>query len=184
MPLCSRHADATTPPVGWTMNDLRTTSGAVAGVADRDHGISSAPPRVRPDSDEERTSTGRMSRRQSIAERARRDAPAAESTGSGDETSSTNGVDSNEPTLFDDEAQQRLLDEKLAERAARRPSAGKGQAGRGPDSRPSRRRRVEEPAAKGEDGFPWTFHLDDEDEPEELQASTPLLSRAFRASTG
>lgn len=53
----------------------------------------------------------------------------------------------------------------------------------GPSSRPDRRRAVSEDDADEEDKFPWHFQFDD-DEPEELQASSPLLSRAFRATIG
>ncbi len=176
VPLCARHSDATTPPVGWTMNDLRTTA-AINGAADRQaSGISSAPPRVRPERTDDRASAGKMSRRQSIVERARQDSTDPPSEVAAPDV---DGDDINELTLIDDEARERLVNAKLAERASRRDQAEKG-----PDSRPSRRRAKAEPVSKGEDGFPWTFQLDDEDEPEELQASTPLLSRAFRATTG
>ena len=40
-----------------------------------------------------------------------------------------------------------------------------------------------DPAEVNDDKFPWHFQFDD-DEPEELQAKTPLLSRAFRSSVG
>jgi hypothetical protein len=53
----------------------------------------------------------------------------------------------------------------------------------GPSSRPNRRREVSEEDTEEEDRFPWHFQFDD-DEPEELQASSPLLSRAFRATIG
>ncbi len=52
----------------------------------------------------------------------------------------------------------------------------------GPESRPARRRDVEVEDDSG-DKFPWHHQFDD-DEPEELQATSPLLSRAFRATTG
>lgn len=186
MPLCSRHSDSTTPPVGWTMNDLRTTSGVVNGtsaVAEGDGGITAAPPRVRPERTAERSASARqMSRRQSIVERARREAAELQDeidatvlAKSSDETSN----ESDQLTLLDDEARERVVNAKLAERASRR-----GQADKGPNSRPSRRRTADEPVAKTEDGFPWAFNLDDDEEPHELHASTPLLSRAFRASAG
>ena len=52
-----------------------------------------------------------------------------------------------------------------------------------PASRPSRRREVADPLAAEDDKFPWHHQFND-DEPEELQAKSPLLSRAFRSSVG
>lgn len=188
------------------MNDLRSTSRAIEGGDDESAGISSTPPRVRPERIAERGAQKKMSRRQSIAERARQEAVAKSAavtddgtvdagfhdddhvddtagiamTDAGDPSSdiaSESSEASGDQALFDDE----LLNAKLARRAARR---GKGQAG--PDSRPTRRRELDddEDAHGGEDRFPWHFQFDEDDEPEELQASTPLLSRAFRATTG
>ena len=201
VPLCARHSDATTPPIGWAMNDLRSTSQAIDGGDDGSSGISSTPPRVRPERIAERGAKKKMSRRQSIAERARQEAVAKAAAVADDDAvdtdfhdgesvddvdgiaiveaadhSSDSSEDSGDQTLFDDE----VLNAKLARRAARR---GKGQDG--PDSRPSRRRELDDDEAEsGEDRFPWHFQFDEDDEPEELQASTPLLSRAFRATTG
>lgn len=52
-----------------------------------------------------------------------------------------------------------------------------------PESRPTRRRDLPEEVAEPEERFPW-HHQYQDDEPEEMQASSPLLSRAFRSSTG
>lgn len=52
-----------------------------------------------------------------------------------------------------------------------------------PASRPSKRREVAEGVEPEDDKFPWHHQFED-DEPEELQAKTPLLSRAFRSSVG
>ncbi len=164
------------------MNDLRTTVGVLNGSADRDAGISAAPPRVRPDHDGERGSARHMSRRQSIAERARRDSsedPDETAAATADAPSAVDVESDDDVTLLDEETRRRLVKAKLAERASRRDEVESG-----PNSRPSRRRDSEERPSKGEDGFPWTFQLDEDEEPEELQASTPLLSRAFRATTG
>lgn len=179
------------------MNDLRSTSQAIDGGEDASEGITSTPPRVRPERIAERGAKKKMSRRQSIAERARQEAVAnaASRSESGDDIDDHDGREAaivaetidldadthsgtadDEQTLFDDEA----LNAKLARRASRR---SKGEEG--PDSRPARRRDVEDDDAHdGEDRFPWHFQFDEDDEPEELQASTPLLSRAFRATTG
>ena len=70
VPLCARHADATTPPMGWTMNDLRSRSRSLAAVPDEGSVPTSTPPRDRRESEEQ--AGRRMSRRQSIAERAKR----------------------------------------------------------------------------------------------------------------
>lgn len=185
VPLCARHADATTPPLGWSMNDLRTTSRVLSPVPDGDAVITSTPPRVRPeqggDLGSERAGSRKMSRRQSIAERARQEAMAQVGSdesddGSGEAVARADGAaDSAASTLFDDEA----LNAKLARRASRR-----ARADQGPESRPSRRRKVDEEEPVEQDRFPWSFQLDDDEEPEELRASTPLLSRAFRATTG
>lgn len=53
----------------------------------------------------------------------------------------------------------------------------------GPSSRPSRRRECADLDALEDDKFPWHYQFND-DEPEELQATSPLLSRAFRSSVG
>jgi len=185
VPLCARHADGTTPPIGWTMNDLRTTSGVINGantVADAEGGITAAPPRVRPERNDQRGGTnGKMSQRQSIVERARREASELQDEIDAtvlDETAETPN-DGDQLKLLDDETRERVVNAKLAERASRR-----GHNDKGPNSRPSRRRAAAESPSSREEGFPWTFHLDDDQEPEELHASTPLLSRAFRATTG
>ena len=123
-----------------------------------------------------------MSHRQSIVERARREtAELNEEIDAAviEEPVDNPPDDSNDIAILDDETREKVVNAKLAERASRR-----SQSERGPSSRPTRRRTTAEPSGRGEDGFPWTFQLDDEDEPEELQASTPLLSRAFRATTG
>lgn len=140
------------------------------------------PPRVRPErNDGAHGANRKMSYRQSIVERARREAaelhdeidstvldePAVDASGNSDQLA-----------LLDDETRERVVNAKLAERASRRSQA------EGPNARPARRRGSDEPAAEGEDAFPWTFHRDDDEQPEELHASTPLLSRAFRATTG
>jgi hypothetical protein len=187
VPLCARHADATTPPVGWTMNDLRSRNRALAAVPDEGTVPTSTPPRVRPEPASAATpdplappqTAGqrdtRMSRRQSIEERARRTAetdpvgpddqrfrssrPPAAAAGSVD-------ADPGRPTT------------------PTTPTTPSRRSEAGPESRPTRRRDVpDEVAVAEEDRFPWHYQYQD-DEPEEMQASSPLLSRAFRSSTG
>ena len=53
----------------------------------------------------------------------------------------------------------------------------------GPASRPTIRREFAEEGEPEDDKFPWHYQFDD-DEPQELQAKSPLLSRAFRSSVG
>jgi hypothetical protein len=191
VPLCARHADATTPPIGWTMNDLRSRNRGLSAVPDEGSVPTSTPPRVRPDRPPPSESpAARMSRRQSIAERARQAepmtgeptevvgaAPAAEAATSPDD----HKFRSSRPTVAPVVAEGELT-------AAGGPGEVKG-AGTGkneadaPASRPTRRRDVAEEGGEEEDRFPWHFQYSD-DEPEEMQASSPLLSRAFRSSTG
>lgn len=192
VPLCARHADATTPPMGWTMNDLRSRSRTLAAVPDEGAVPTSTPPRVRPEraklsdppvpplgdglvaetadgSDRGRT----MSRRHSIEDRAKR-TPAA-------------GAD---PAVAAEPDDARFRSSRPVTAGGEAPVAHPPRSGRAtqadaaPDSRPTRRRDVpEEVSAAEEDRFPW-HHQYQDDEPEEMQASSPLLSRAFRSSTG
>ncbi len=155
--------------MGWTMNDLRSRSRALAAVPDEESAPTSTPPRVRPETDEQ--AGRRMSRRQSIIERARQ--AEAEAAGSNDHK-----FKSSRPRPDQAAAE---TDENTA--AALAGSAADDAEAEGPSSRPNRRREVAEEATEEEDRFPWHFQFDD-DEPEELQASSPLLSRAFRATTG
>lgn len=85
------------------------------------------------------------------------------------------------------------LDDEEAQRS-RGDSAGARD--NGPASRPARRRDVaaddeeldlsvdvDDDVDERDDKFPWHYQFDD-DEPQELQAKSPLLSRAFRSSVG
>lgn len=97
--------------------------------------------------------------------------------------------------------------DELAARVARsrddggHPAAGRGpqREATGPTSRPARRRGEVDPGARpdtepeagddaddgdGTDKFPWHHQFGDDDEPRELKANSPLLSRAFRYSVG
>ncbi len=175
------------------MNDMRSTAQAIDVGDEPANGISSTPPRSRPERVANRGAK-KMSRRQSIAERARQEAVAkSEAASAADfsdevdepiEKAVSAEVESGDrsaadQTLFDDES----LNAKLADRASQRASRRRRKEGL--DSRPARRRDADEDVAEAEeDRFPWHFQFDEDDEPEELQASTPLLSRAFRASTG
>jgi len=195
VPLCARHADATSPPMGWTMNDLRSRNRALSAVPDEGSVPTSTPPRVRPEPAAGTEGAGRversraerdaadglpgsgktMPRRQSIAERVRKtgevDRVSADATPADD--AGDHKFRSSRPAPSDEAASQEA-------RPGRSASAS---ADEGPESRPTRRRDVPEDVEEPEERFPW-HHQYQDDEPEEMQASSPLLSRAFRSSTG
>lgn len=175
VPLCARHADATTPPMGWTMNDLRSRGRSLAAVPDEGTVPTSTPPRVRPVDE----AAGRqMSKRQSIAERAR--------VAAGDGQTIEDPAAQTDADESDEQSDYRFADSRPAG-SAQAPVESEASSAdddqNGPSSRPTRRRDVadeEEP----EEQFSFHFGFDDDEEPAELQASSPLLSRAFRATTG
>lgn len=70
-----------------------------------------------------------------------------------------------------------LADDRQAE--LRLLPAGAASGGGAPGEAQPRRRRTD--VAAGDEPFPWHHHFD-EDQPETLHASSPLLTRAFRAS--
>lgn len=143
-----------------------------------------------------------MSRRQSIEERARRDNDAKPD--SSDESNQQAAAQKNGQRLSKKQRRAARAAQRAKERqgtvdapasevaetgnAASRPSASRNGKGIDADSasgvptRPNRRRETEEEPAD-EEKFPWHFQFDD-DEPDQLQASSPLLSRAFRATIG
>lgn len=220
--------------MGWSMNDLRSRSRSLAAVSDDDASPRSTPPRVRPEElpAEQRSSGQRMSRRQSIEERARREAEgnpnsdsrngsqpsertgAVPASGNGQRLTkkqrraaraakrakdrqkveaSQSGAESNradsnsaDSSVADSKgASQRQSDQndrnpQARDRRSRKPVVSETE--NGVTSRPNRRRETEE-VASDEEKFPWHFQFDD-DEPDQLQASSPLLSRAFRATIG
>jgi hypothetical protein len=177
VPLCARHADATTPPMGWTMNDLRSRGRSLSAVPDEGSVPTSTPPRVRPPED---GAARHMSKRQSISERA----------GQATDETAEDGDDSLAATADERPDSKRATAEAGARSTAAARSAtdddvdGDGDA---PASRPKRRRDVaaEDETEQQEEQFAFHFGFkSDEDEPAELQASSPLLSRAFRATTG
>lgn len=161
--------------MGWSMNDLRSRNRALAAVPDEGTAPTSTPPRVRPETaGAEEDANGRMSRRQSIIERARQ----LEESGA-PVTPSEHRFKSSRPMPAGDGAE---VNGAAANGRVGDPD-GKESKPEGPSSRPNRRREVAGSEPEDEDKFPWHFQFDD-DEPEELQASSPLLSRAFRATTG
>ncbi|MEM9562935.1 MAG: DUF3499 family protein [Actinomycetota bacterium] len=185
VPLCARHADATTPPMGWTMNDLRSRNRSLSAVPDEGAVPTSTPPRVRP----EPASARKMSRRQSIEERATRtEGPAADDDHlfRSSRTAESESADA-EPVTGVAAAAAPAADQAPVSTTRRRGKVGAGvtddESADAPESRPTRRRDVPEESAEPEERFPW-HHQYQDDEPEEMQASSPLLSRAFRSSTG
>lgn len=178
------------------MNDLRSRSRGLSAVPDEGSVPTSTPPRDRRETEDQ--AGRRMSRRQSIAERAKQ-AAAGEVEGfqevlpvSDDAMfASSRAVEQKAARA---QAQSEAAEAEAAEAEAEAAESGeyegktKNKQAKGPSSRPDRRREVaedgsDEEAEENEDRFPWHFQFDD-DEPEELQASSPLLSRAFRATTG
>lgn len=187
VPLCARHADATTPPLGWAMNDLRSTSRALNDTEEA--AVEETPPRVRPRHELADKPGARMSSRQSIKERARRSGEPDPDEFEGEEG---DAGDAEVIDLNDVPARVRARRERADKQQAGRDRTGRSSARRradaeakAPDTRPTRRRAVDEDDEPSQqEMFPWHYEFGDEDEPEELQASSPLLSRAFRATTG
>lgn len=148
------------------MNDLRTGSGATSSSE-----VARKPPRTRPD--QTKVSGKHIPRRQSIDERARR-----------------RQITSDDDEL---ESDDNLVDSFAAKRSARLSAERREKAAvddAAPSTRPERRKSktaeadlLDEVDSEDRDElFPWHYQFDEDEEPEELQASTPLLSRAFRAS--
>lgn len=180
------------------MNDLRSTARAVGHDAGPEPTVTATPPRVRPAGEAGMTDTGveaidgdgasgrRMSRRQSILDRVRQ-----ESFDLVDEPTDSTSAPQRVPAQARDAAAadpadveaEREYTERFIARSLERRRAGRRRADAAPESRPSRRRELAEEQPE-EDKFPWHFSFDDDEEPAELQASTPLLSRAFRSTTG
>jgi hypothetical protein len=180
------------------MNDLRSTAKALGRDGGIEPTVTATPPRIRPvDEDDPARSdgdeledghrSGHMPRRQSILERVRQESldlddvePGVGSSPSQRPAARTEKAVAG--SLTDDEA-ERESTERFIARSLERRRSGRRSADSAPDTRPSRRREVAEEQPE-EDRFPWHFNFDDDDEPAELQASTPLLSRAFRSTTG
>ncbi|MEL7155928.1 MAG: hypothetical protein AAFN30_04940 [Actinomycetota bacterium] len=238
VPLCPHHADATTPPMGWTMNDLRSQNRTLAPVPE----IGPATGEIVNNPTGRRAKTGgtplfdntRPAERSTARKPRKADAPSTPSS-----TTTAGAAGGTDPSPADAAeraaAQESLrfpvsrdLDsmpvsareerrrsdqadggERDVRPAATTDGAGESTAGGrddrdgvarsrrrrdlaapsdGPDTRPSKRREVgddEEAEAVEEEKFSWSFKFDEDDEqPEELQAKSPLLSRAFRSSVG
>lgn len=149
------------------MNDLRSTSQALNLDPSQDP-ISSTPPRVRPEADDESAgSAGKADK------------------GNGKRRRSGDGKRQSRLKLVaEDEGSAGSGRRHMSQRQSIKARAGQsGPDGDSIESRPARRRQAEDEEVASQESFPWSFDFDDEDEPEELQASTPLLSRAFRSGS-
>ena len=218
VPLCPHHADSTTPPMGWSMNDLRSRNRTLAPVrtlGPRTGEIVSAPPGKNGGSKRKGKKPNPLFQGSNPdlvgRKRPRSGTPPLVDQHTGDEPLDPNHTDDSmaeggdatdaDPLNFEVSRQLRSMSvTALPERGeptgdgSSAPSdlAGDEQA---PLSRPARRREVVEDDAEAEldevaldddtddDKFPWHYQFDD-DEPQELQAKSPLLSRAFRSSVG
>ena len=179
------------------MNDLRSTARAVRRDGGIEPAVTAKPPRVRPadeaeparsddttgETDDGHRSSRRMPRRQSILERVRQESlDLDDEHPSPQRQSAARTREAVAGTLADGDA-ERESTERFIARSLERRRSDRRSAESAPESRPSRRREVAEDQPE-EDRFPWHFNFEDDDEPAELQASTPLLSRAFRSTTG
>ncbi len=157
--------------MGWAMNDLRSNR-KLAPVPDPNRPtITRTPPRSRPAAGELDEDTKELKRRRKGSRRS--EAADSSNTKTAVETVAEQPEDSGNTVeiKIDLEAVPSIATEDPA------PVAEVG-----PDSRPARRRDADNEDDDG-DKFPWHHQFED-DEPEELQATSPLLSRAFRATTG
>lgn len=231
VPLCAHHADVTTPPMGWSMNDLRGSRplNAVPKISAKSAADSKGAPKTtakaaRP-ANTETSAAGRSRRAASKAEPtpAATGATTNEAVATGDlaspaQSPSADGrlrfavsreIDNSElsaqrpprkrmaegqetaarrakPTSLADDVDQ--LDpttvlQTSQERTRHRLTAESPVPAKAPASRPAKRREHAENPEDTDDKFPWHFQFKD-DEPAELQAKSPLLSRAFRYSVG
>ncbi len=148
-PLCDRHAELTTPPMGWSMNDMRSSQGRKLLAV--------------PTGDEVPT---KVAKSRSAGSRA------AKKEASQEPRTNTDAVTFSKRNAIP----------KSKKAKVRNPNKRKAKA---PQSRPAKRREQAEPAvATNENEFPWHHQFDEEDQPENLQAKSRLLSRAFRTSVG
>lgn len=171
--------------MGWTMNDLRSRNRTLASVpaSGPRTGEIVNPPKPKP--------TGNPLFRSSRPARLEEPEPTADPADHEDgpltfqvsrdlrsmPVTAASPVDGNGLTADPPGTELRLAGD-------REPSAEETEDGeRAPASRPSKRREVLEIEESEDDKFPWHHHFSD-DEPEELQAKSPLLSRAFRSSVG
>jgi hypothetical protein len=211
VPLCPHHADATTPPMGWTMNDLRSQDRPLAPVAPIAPSADVAPittakrSRSKPQFEgsegaESEAEDGAVPAAEADAARSEGEAqslsfpvsrdvpsmPVTASNGTGASSGSAGAAAASSPASGETGADGTRKPARGRSRGRARLNASTPVTG--PASRPSKRREAAEVEEVEElepedDKFPWHHQFDD-DGPEELKANTPLLSRAFRSSVG
>lgn len=186
VPLCPHHADSTTPPLGWSMNDLRSRNRTLAPVrtlGPRTGEIVSAPPGAS-------GGAKRKGKKPNPLFQASRTEAEAE-IGPAPTAAEADPLSFQVSRDLKSMAVTALPDRDVDADPDDRPDPATGPDVRpidddednGPPSRPSRRREVVDEDDVEDDKFPWHHQFDD-DEPQELQAKSPLLSRAFRSSVG
>jgi len=209
VPLCDRHSDLTTPPMGWAMNDLRSSRKPEAKPEKSGQPtITRKPPRSRPTAGELAEDTKELRRKKArTSSRRPRDGAKKDlkrrspkvviertQTAQKDAQDVIDLSESVGPEPVRSEAHAVAPDNSAATTPRATPTSPTApfvpelevdgdvtEQMRVPLSRPSRRRAIE--AENDDASFPWHHQFED-DEPEELQATSPLLSRAFRATTG
>jgi len=203
VPLCAHHADLTTPPMGWSMNDMRGNRSLSAVPTIGPSQVVEATPRPAPQS-EPTKGTARPARQRPRPspgdDAADEDSAMSDSARSDDAKVSTRALRfpvsrhidsmSASPDLdspdYDSDSRYNgsgSTGDADGSKSRRGLAAGGRRPSDAPSSRPSKRREVDEEPEEQQDRFPWHFQFKD-DEPEELQAKSPLLSRAFRYSVG
>jgi len=169
VPLCDRHADLTTPPMGWSMNDMRSQQqlSAVPTGDDIPTRVPKVPPRSRSNESSKEQQDSGSSKKQKVAKRVKK------KNSDQDKLVAKANV-AKEDSRFEDSRPS--VNQVLEERRSKKRKEGLS-------NRPAKRREVLSEDVKEADKFPWHHQFDD-DEPEELHADSPLLSRAFRSSVG
>jgi len=180
--------------MGWSMNDLRNENRTLAAVPPpgpkTGEKVTASPPAAWSDSEKKTASLAKASRERS------RVAAAAARTAAEQPLPAGIGVETEDPFSFRISRDLRATPLTTGSAEVDKPvevaevadvSQAKSAKARsnGPDSRPSRRRDADDglDGAVDDDKFPWHHHFSD-DEPVELKAKSPLLSRAFRSSVG
>ncbi len=181
--------------MGWSMNDLRSrnrTLAPVPSLGPRTGEIVSTPPKARPKGNPLfQDSRPADEQDEAIADDELEDEaestqptlsfPVSRDLRSMPVTAATGELDESE--VPDHLNLAGGAEEPEAEDGGPSARGAKGKKNKAPASRPAKRRETLDSDESEDDKFPWHYQFDD-DEPEELQAKSPLLSRAFRSSVG